>query len=194
MEVVPQPHGAACPNCGAPVEFASAASASAVCSFCRSTLVRDGEALRRIGASAELFDDHSPLQLGASGRIFELLDERSDLPQPAQPAPLARAEGRVSFDGVSFTYDGDAEGTRAAVLRDWFQKAKAQLGVSAPDGMDAAAVNAVLIAGIEALAVAGSYAGVTLSEAGDRARVSRALQRLAVGAYAARLPEGGGGA
>jgi len=58
---------AACPNCGAPVEFASAASASAVCSFCRSTLVREGEALRRIGVSAELFDDHSPLQLGASG-------------------------------------------------------------------------------------------------------------------------------
>ena len=58
---------AACPNCGAPVEFASAASASAVCSFCRSTLVRDGDALKRIGVSAELFDDHSPLQLGASG-------------------------------------------------------------------------------------------------------------------------------
>jgi ribosomal protein S27AE len=58
---------AACPNCGAPVEFASAASASAVCSFCRSTLVRDGDALRRVGVSAELFDDHSPLQLGASG-------------------------------------------------------------------------------------------------------------------------------
>ena len=58
---------AACPNCGAPVDFASAASASAVCSFCRSTLVRDGDALRRIGLSAELFDDHSPLQLGAQG-------------------------------------------------------------------------------------------------------------------------------
>ena len=58
---------AACPNCGAPVEFASAASASAVCGFCRSTLVRDGEALLRIGTSAELFDDHSPLQLGAGG-------------------------------------------------------------------------------------------------------------------------------
>ena len=57
-----------CPNCGAPVEFASAASPIAVCSFCRSTLARDGEALRRIGQSAELFDDHSPLQLGASGR------------------------------------------------------------------------------------------------------------------------------
>lgn len=59
---------ALCPNCGAPVEFRSAASASAVCSFCRSTLVRDGDALRKIGQSAELFDDHSPLQLGASGR------------------------------------------------------------------------------------------------------------------------------
>lgn len=59
---------ALCPNCGAPVEFASAASASAVCSFCRSTLVREGEALRRIGVSAELFDDHSPLQLGVTGR------------------------------------------------------------------------------------------------------------------------------
>ena len=58
---------AACPNCGAPVEFASAASVSAVCSFCRSTLVRDGDTLRRIGVSAELFDDHSPLQLGAGG-------------------------------------------------------------------------------------------------------------------------------
>jgi hypothetical protein len=59
---------ALCPNCGAPVDFRSAASASAVCSFCRSTLVRDGDALRRIGQSAELFDDHSPLRLGAAGR------------------------------------------------------------------------------------------------------------------------------
>lgn len=64
----PRAYRAACPNCGAAVEFASAASASAVCSFCRSTLVRDGEALRRIGTSAELFDDHSPLRLGAGGK------------------------------------------------------------------------------------------------------------------------------
>ena len=44
---------AACPNCGAPVEFASAASASAVCSFCRSTLLRDGETLSFGGGAAE---------------------------------------------------------------------------------------------------------------------------------------------
>ena len=59
---------AACPNCGAPVDFASAASAFAVCGFCRSTIVREGDALRKIGESAELFDDHSPLQLGAAGK------------------------------------------------------------------------------------------------------------------------------
>jgi hypothetical protein len=59
---------AACPHCGAPVAFASAASASAVCTYCRSTLLRDGETLRRIGVSAELFDDHSPLQLGVRGQ------------------------------------------------------------------------------------------------------------------------------
>jgi hypothetical protein len=58
---------AACPNCGAPVEFRSAASAFAVCSFCKSTVLREGDALRKVGESAELFDDHSPLQLGAAG-------------------------------------------------------------------------------------------------------------------------------
>jgi len=58
---------AACPNCGAPVDFLSPASASAVCSFCRSTLVRDGESLRKIGTSAEVFDDFTPLAIGASG-------------------------------------------------------------------------------------------------------------------------------
>jgi len=58
---------AACPNCGAPVEFRSAASPFAVCSFCRSTVVRSGDELKKIGESAELFDDHTPLQLGVSG-------------------------------------------------------------------------------------------------------------------------------
>ena len=71
MATEPQPQRAwraACPQCGAPVDFASAASAFAVCSYCRSSVLREGDALRRIGQSAELFDDHSPLQLGVNGR------------------------------------------------------------------------------------------------------------------------------
>ena len=58
----------ACPGCGAPVDFRSAQSTHAVCGFCRSTVVRDGEVLRRLGKMAELFNDHSLLQLGAGGR------------------------------------------------------------------------------------------------------------------------------
>lgn len=60
---------APCPGCGAPVEFRSAQSAYAVCPYCHSTVARQGETLARIGKMAELFDDFSPLQLFASGRI-----------------------------------------------------------------------------------------------------------------------------
>ncbi len=58
---------APCPGCGAPVAFTSAQSTHAVCGYCQSTVVRDGDKLSRIGKMAELFDDHSPLQLQASG-------------------------------------------------------------------------------------------------------------------------------
>src|SRR3989344_1766841 len=60
---------APCPGCGAPVEFRSAQSTHAVCGYCQSTVVRSGDVLTRLGKMAELFDDHSPLQLMASGRI-----------------------------------------------------------------------------------------------------------------------------
>ena len=59
------------PDCGAPVEFRSAAAPFAVCSFCRSTVVRAGDQLRKIGESAEVFDDHTPLQLGAAGSMYQ---------------------------------------------------------------------------------------------------------------------------
>ena len=60
---------APCPSCGAPVTFKSAQSAYAICAYCHSTVVREGDVLKRIGKMAELFDDHSLLQLGASGQI-----------------------------------------------------------------------------------------------------------------------------
>ncbi len=60
---------APCPGCGAPVEFRSAQSTHAICSFCRSTVVRSGETLSRLGKMAEVFEDYSPLQLMAAGRF-----------------------------------------------------------------------------------------------------------------------------
>ena len=59
---------APCPGCGAAVEFQSPTSPVAVCTFCRSTVVREGDALRKIGVSSELIQDRTPLQLGARGR------------------------------------------------------------------------------------------------------------------------------
>ena len=46
----------------------SAQSTHAVCAYCKSTVVRQGDVLARLGKMAELFDDHSPLQLLATGR------------------------------------------------------------------------------------------------------------------------------
>jgi len=59
---------APCPGCGAPVAFRSAQSTHAVCAYCQSTVVRDGETLSRLGKMAEIFEDYSPLQLLAAGR------------------------------------------------------------------------------------------------------------------------------
>lgn len=70
-------YSAPCPGCGAPVHFASAQSSFAVCEFCRSTVVREGEVLKRVGSMAEVFEDYSPLKLGASGMVG-----RNGKPQP----------------------------------------------------------------------------------------------------------------
>ena len=60
---------APCPSCGAPVVFRSASSLYAVCAFCRSTLLRDGEDLKNLGRMAELMDDPSRIQIGSEGRF-----------------------------------------------------------------------------------------------------------------------------
>lgn len=54
----------------------------------------------------------SVTQKAASGakRIFDILDHVSNVPEPAQPVPLARLEGRLSLQGVGFRY-----GSRAVI-------------------------------------------------------------------------------
>jgi hypothetical protein len=59
----------ACPGCGAPVEFKSAASVMAVCEFCKTTLLKDADSVRNIGKMSEVLEDYSPLQIGASGQF-----------------------------------------------------------------------------------------------------------------------------
>ena len=57
-----------CPNCGAALHFRSADLVAKVCDYCRSTIVRRGEALENVGKAAEVPEDVSPLQLGVRGR------------------------------------------------------------------------------------------------------------------------------
>ncbi|MCO5174030.1 MAG: ABC transporter transmembrane domain-containing protein [Trueperaceae bacterium] len=42
--------------------------------------------------------------VGASRRVFEILDETSDLPEPAEPVQLAADAGHVRFEDVGFSY------------------------------------------------------------------------------------------
>ena len=50
---------------------------------------------------------------GAVARVFELIDEQPTVTSPSDPVPLARVDGRITFEGVSFRYGDDRE-----VLRD----------------------------------------------------------------------------
>ncbi|GAB2895344.1 hypothetical protein GCM10027046_25660 [Uliginosibacterium flavum] len=57
----------ACPACGAEVQFKSAGSVMAVCAFCRSTLLREADAVRNIGRMSEVIEDHTRIQITTSG-------------------------------------------------------------------------------------------------------------------------------
>ncbi|MFL6201576.1 MAG: ABC transporter ATP-binding protein [Thermoanaerobaculia bacterium] len=44
--------------------------------------------------------------LGASKRLFELLDTRPEIVDPPSPLPLPRVRGRITFDRLGFSYPG----------------------------------------------------------------------------------------
>jgi subfamily B ATP-binding cassette protein MsbA len=53
--------------------------------------------------------------LGATRRLFDILDTRSDILEQPDAVPLPRVEGRITFEHVSFAYQDDPE---AAILSD----------------------------------------------------------------------------
>ncbi len=59
----------ACPGCGAPVQFKSAASVMAVCEFCKTTLLKDATSVRDLGKMSDVLEDYSPLKIGTSGQF-----------------------------------------------------------------------------------------------------------------------------
>jgi hypothetical protein len=105
-----------CPQCGAPLEFRSAAAVMAVCGSCRSTLLKRGEAVERIGEMASVFEDYSPLQLGVTGRhesrVFTLLG-RIQLRYDAG----YWTEWYAAFDDGTFGWLSDASGQYAVTTQ-----------------------------------------------------------------------------
>lgn len=63
-------YSTACPSCGAPVSFKSAASVMAVCEYCHSTLLREADAVRDIGKMSAVLEDYSPIRITTQG-VFE---------------------------------------------------------------------------------------------------------------------------
>lgn len=58
---------AKCPNCGANVEFSSAAAAVSVCGYCKTCVLREGDDVKNIGSLSAIVGDVSPIAVGASG-------------------------------------------------------------------------------------------------------------------------------
>jgi subfamily B ATP-binding cassette protein MsbA len=56
-----------------------------------------------IGGMSELYGQFQQA-IGATRRIFELLDTKPDITDPANPSPLGRVQGRVNIREVHFSY------------------------------------------------------------------------------------------
>jgi hypothetical protein len=61
----------ACPGCGAPIQFKSAASIMAVCEYCKTTVLKDAQSVVNLGKMSEVLEDYSPLQIGTSGQYSQ---------------------------------------------------------------------------------------------------------------------------
>ncbi|MDC8757794.1 DUF4178 domain-containing protein [Janthinobacterium fluminis] len=56
-----------CPSCGAEVHFRSHASVMAVCEYCKSTVLKDADAVKDLGKMSSVLEDYSPIQIGTAG-------------------------------------------------------------------------------------------------------------------------------
>lgn len=68
---------AACPGCGAPLQFRWSGAIQTTCEYCRSILVRQDVDITRVGEVADIPDDASPIQIGTAGvyrgKAFEVI-------------------------------------------------------------------------------------------------------------------------
>lgn len=58
-----------CPSCGAEVKFRSHASVMAVCEYCSTRVLKDGDAVKDLGKISAVLEDYSPIQIGTAGTL-----------------------------------------------------------------------------------------------------------------------------
>ncbi|NDD28160.1 MAG: DUF4178 domain-containing protein [Proteobacteria bacterium] len=105
-----------CPSCGAPVKFATQTTGYVVCDACRSMLVRRDLDVEKIGETAAVQEDGSPLQIGASGRHKKIGFEIVGRIQVAYPAGL--------WNEWFAIIGGDREGWIGEAMGEYFMSAR----------------------------------------------------------------------
>lgn len=60
---------AACPNCGATIEFRWSGAVQSICPYCKAVLVRRDLDLEKVGTVSDLPPTASPIQLGTEGKF-----------------------------------------------------------------------------------------------------------------------------
>src|SRR3569832_470841 len=60
---------AACPNCGATIEFRWSGAVQTICPYCKAVLVRRDLDLEKVGMVSDLPPTASPIQLGTEGKF-----------------------------------------------------------------------------------------------------------------------------
>ncbi|HKH91654.1 MAG TPA: DUF4178 domain-containing protein [Gemmatimonadaceae bacterium] len=126
---------AACPNCGATIEFRWSGAVQTICPYCKAVLVRRDIDLEKVGMVSDLPPTASPIQLGTEGRF---------------DGDAFVVVGRIVYQyergGWNEWYLRTMRGTSA-----WLSDAQGDLAISSPARGDAA------LPAADALAVGQSY-------------------------------------
>ncbi len=65
-------------------------------------------------------------------RVFEVLDMPHDIVEAAEPAAVDRLDGRVAFDGVSFSYGASGDGLESVRRYGWGGMTEGEVGAAKP--------------------------------------------------------------
>ncbi|MFK8114875.1 MAG: DUF4178 domain-containing protein [Rubripirellula sp.] len=101
---------AACPACGAPVEFKVSSSLVTVCEFCQSAIARTDRKVEDHGRVADLVETNSPLRIGLTGKFGPKHFSIFGRVQYAHPAGGVWNEWYLSFPGDKWGWLAEAQG------------------------------------------------------------------------------------